>query len=206
MPGDMCIPAYGWTENRQVSLPQINPGWNDSQHKNSNSNSTYDNNNYKKHPWNNSSHKFFSNQCSSEEPTYLPSNIYQFEVGTPSSSPSSSSTSSLARSNSYLSFYTKSKPYSSGLSSTASSYRSDQVNISRSSSSWVYQGTPHSPNRSCQGSSSSLNTPRIGSASSLCSSGSSSMINKGVDWDRLVDNVFTEEIGLFVQDGGIRNL
>jgi len=194
----MYIPAYGWTENRQGSLPQINVGWNDSQHNNNNNNNCNNNN----HAWNNSSHKFLSNQWSSEEPTSLPPNIYQFEVGTPSSSSSSSSTSSLARSNSSLSFYTKSKPYSWGLSSTTSCYRSDQVN----SSSWAYQRTTHSTNRSCQGSSSSLNTPRIGSASSLCSSGSSSMINKGVDWDRLVDNVFTEEIGLFVQDGGIRNL
>jgi len=206
MPGDMYIPAYGWTENRQGSLPQINVGWNDSQHNNNNKNNCNNNNN--NHAWNNSSHKFLSNQWSSEEPTSLPPNIYQFEVGTPSSS--SSSTSSLARSNSSLSFYTKSKPYSWGLSSTASCYRSDQTNSMnhgpRSSSSWAYQGTTHSTNRSCQGSSSSLNTPRIGSASSLCSSGSSSMINKGVDWDRLVDNVFTEEIGLFVQDGGIRNL
>eukprot|EP00092_Neocalanus_flemingeri_P069184 GFUD01084722.1.p1 GENE.GFUD01084722.1~~GFUD01084722.1.p1 ORF type:complete len:192 (+),score=45.10 GFUD01084722.1:23-598(+) len=122
----------------------------------------------------------------SDGPTSLPSfgqnsNIYSFEVGSSSSS-YGNSVSSLTRSNSVLSFASKSKNFYCGKYSSSSS--SDCWSRKTSSQNTGSGSRTHSP--SC------LNTPRGGSSSSL---GSSCQEKRILDWSRLVENVFKEEIG-----------
>jgi hypothetical protein len=129
-------------------------------------------------------------QGNSDEPTSLPmfgenSNIYRFEVGSSSSSPGNS-VSSLTRSNSTLSFSTKSKKFDMGVSSNDFDC-------------WSSKNAPRKPkccpNIPSGGSPSGLNTPSGGSTRSLSSDGSFSETQRCLDWNKLVDNVFKEEIG-----------
>ena len=124
----------------------------------------------------------------SDGPTSLPSfgqnsKIYSFEVGSSSSS-SGNSVLSLTRSNSALSFSSKSKKFDWGNSSS-----------SRSSYSWSRKISARSTNSPQGGSSSCLNTPRGGSSTSITSLGSSCEEKRCLDWSRVVDNVFKKEIG-----------
>merc|ERR1719483_175751 len=112
------------------------------------------------------------------------SNIYYFEVVSASSS-SGSSVLSLTRSNSALSFSSKSKKFDMGEHSRSRSpdYWSRNEPSRRTGS-----GTfiPHTG--------SGLNTPCGGSSNSLSSS-ISSQEKRCLDWNGLVENVFKEEIG-----------
>ena len=166
----MFSPSCGWNSVSQGSQLQLSHGWNN-------------------RPSSVAAH------WNTEEPTSLPllggnsKNFYQFEVG----SSSSSSNSSLTRSHSSLSFSTKSKSYSWGLSPTTSWYRPEHARNLRhgpnTSTSRPSQATTNCTSRP----SSCLNTPRTSSASSICSSESG--VDRTVDWDRMVDKVFSEEVG-----------
>ena len=133
---------------------------------------------------------FGCSQGSSDEPTSLPmfgenSNIYHFEVGSSSSSPGNSVTS-LTRSNSTLSFSTKSKKFDWGISS-------NDLDC------WTRK-PKFSLNIPSGGSPSGLNTPSGGSTSSLSSDGPFSETQRCLDWNKLVDNVFKEEIGKLTEN------
>ena len=127
---------------------------------------------------------FGCSQGNSDEPTSLPmfggnSNIYHFEVGSSSSSPGNSVTS-LTRSNSTLSFSTKSKKF-------------DWCTSSNDLDCWSRKNSQRKPRAG--GSPSGLNTPSGGSTSSIISDGSFCETQRCLDWNKLVDNVFKEEIG-----------
>ena len=129
-------------------------------------------------------------QGNRDEPTSLPmfrenSNIYHFEVGSSSSSPGNSVTS-LTRSNSTLSFSTKSKKFDWGISS-------NDLDC------WTRK-PKFSLNIPSGGSPSGLNTPSGGSTSSLSSDGPFSETQRCLDWNKLVDNVFKEEIGKLTEN------
>ena len=138
---------------------------------------------------------FGCSQGNSDEPTSLPmfcenSNIYNFEVGSSCSSPGNSVTN-LTRSNSTLSFSTKSKKFDWDISSN------DLDCWSRRNSPPKNKFCPNIPSG---GSPSGLNTPSGGSTSSLSSDGPFSETQRCLDWNKLVDNVFKEEIGKLTEN------
>ena len=134
-------------------------------------------------------------QGNSDEPTSLPmfgknSNLYHFEVGSSSSSPGNS-VSSLTRSNSSLSFSTKSKKFDWGISSNDFDCWSRKSCPRKSK---FCPNIPSSESPSC------LNTPNGGSTSSLSSDGFFCETQRCLNWNKLVDNVFKEEIGKLTEN------